>query len=222
MNRFMILLISMFLLLFSACTVLPPVESANQDMPAAPTQAVVDPVQAEQPQSDIPATSAPATQTPAASDGAASQPDTGAAPVQENLTAEEFDARLAQLIEAKDYQALHRMMGEQFVLAGWRSEGAALPPFEAMTQLSQGALGPGATPAVSFGMDASALLEGADPLAFFPPDAVRAFFVDFVGPNDTDQALAIVGRDPVTGQRYWKGLLSGSAWWQRRAGSSAR
>jgi hypothetical protein len=92
------------------------------------------------------------------------------------------------------------------VLAGWRSEGQALSPDDAIAQMSQSALAPVVTPA-AFGVDTAALLEGADPLAFFPPDAVRAFFVDFVGPQTADQALVIVGRDPDTGQRYWKGLL---------------
>jgi hypothetical protein len=217
-----LLLTILMLLLVSACTVMSPTDAATplpeeggqpvQPLPTTPTPDEAPgspaPEHVEVPVSDGGSSGPTPTETmPPVTGGAAPNAGTEGLPRAGNLTDEEFDAQLAQAIERKDFAALRAMMGSQFVLAGWRSEGSPFAPDAAIAQLEQSALASGASPVASFSMDNAALLDGADPLNFFPPDAVRAFFLDFVGPNRSDQALVIIGRDPATGLRYWKGLL---------------
>lgn len=204
MKRTTLILSLLLLLVTTACTVMnpPAVETPAGETPAGETPAVETPAVVE--------TAAPqvitATPTqPSAPEPIKTEDVTPTQPV--GLSAEQFDAALIQAIETKDFAALRGLMGSRFTLAGWRSEGRELSPEAALAELSQTALGSSASPAASTGMDTVALLEGADPLNFFPPDAVRAVYFDFVGANGADQALAIIGRDPVSGMRYWKGML---------------
>ncbi len=210
------LFLSLFLLLFSAaCTVMTELPSTE----VVPTAGVAVPTQAAPVETEAPSPTEEPTEEPAAQPTAEATEEVvvvvpapvlteDVAPTQAGpMKPEDFDTALIQAIEAKDFGKLRGMMGSSFTLAGWRSEGRFLTPEVALSELSQTALGSGATPAASTGVDPSELLEGANPLNFFPPDAVRAVYFDFVGANGTDQALAIIGSDPTTGSRYWKGIL---------------
>ena len=200
----LLLSVLLIMVLTSACSVMfTPGSSTPADSPVVAT------VPAGENTSSAPVTGAPTTAptTEPAVDAAATVAAPPADQPAGTISDEQFDAQLAQAIERKDFAALRAMMGSSFALAYWRSEGLTLSPDQAIEQLNQGPLAPGSTPASAFGMDTTALLEGTDPLAIFPPDAVRAFYLDFVGPAGTDQAIAVVGRDPATGRRYWKGLL---------------
>ena len=126
---------------------------------------------------------------------------------QHGLSGEQFDTALIEALESKDLAKLRGLMGSRFTLAYWRSEGSDLNAEAALAEMSQTVLAGAAMPRASTGIDNAALLEGADPLAFFRPDAARAIFFDFVGQQGTDQALVIIGRDATTGVRYWKGIL---------------
>lgn len=208
MKRIFFLLSTAALALSAACTVM--VSPAS--LPSTPLAAVETP--AGEPPAQLQETPAQPADTaePDAAAGPANQPGPAAQPpvktqAPAGLDGEQFDEALALAVEARDFAALRQLMGSSFVLAGWRSEGQSLSPDDALAQMAQGALAPGSGPAAELGADAAALLDGADPLAFFPPDAVRAFFVDGLGSQGADEALVIVGRDPLTGRRYWKGLL---------------
>lgn len=196
------------MLILSACAAIPAggalVEPTQQIKPAQPVQTTAAPVTLptepdSSPTHSIPQQASGQTAYPAGSP--TSRPSQG------NIGDEAFDQQLAQAIESKDYSKMQSMMGERFILAGWRSEGRELSPEAVIADMRQSAFHPNSTPAAAFGMDTSALLEGADPLAFFPPDAARAFYMMGLGERTTDEALVIVGRDPDTGRRYWKGLL---------------
>lgn len=204
------LTLSLLLLLFaSACSVLPgfnEIAYSTSSDPNAGTP-VVSTIPA---QPNVITATAPApgevvlTPAPVKTEDAA-QPS-GSSPAH-GLSGEQFDTALIAAIESKDFGALRKLMGPRFTLAYWRSEGNEFASDAALAEMSQSVLAAGATPAASTGVDTTALLDGSDPLAYFQPDAARAVYFDFVGPQGTDQALAIIGRDPATGIRYWKGML---------------
>lgn len=189
---------ALLLLTISACTVFAePDPSLPTATPPLPTIAIPD--ASAQPTQAIP--TAPAAQAPTAAPTAA--PIGG----QENLTAADFSDRLITALESKDFAALQSLMGSRFALAFWRSEGSELAPDAAVAMLQQGVLASGAAPAVVTGVDPVSLLEGADPLAFFPPDAVDTLVFERVGQDGQSQALVIIGQDPASGRFYWKGML---------------
>jgi uncharacterized protein YgiM (DUF1202 family) len=70
-------------------------------------------------------------------------------------------------------------------------------------------LAEGSQPAVRFGADVPAILEGADPLAQWGPvaDVVRAVHVMGLGANTAEEAVIVIGRDAVNGRFYWHGIL---------------
>lgn len=189
------------MMILSACAVPPAGEEAAEPIystqPAQPVETSAGP--ASTATQSLPQLNIGQTRDPAGSP--TSQPAQG------DKGDEAFDQELARVIESKDYSKMQSMMGERFILAGWRSEGRELSPEAAIADMQQNAFHPNATPAAAFGMDTRALLEGADPLAFFPPDAVRAFYMMGLGERTADEALVIVGRNPNTGKLYWKGLL---------------
>ncbi len=101
------------------------------------------------------------------------------------------------------------MMRERFAIATWNTQLLELISAEALQQLRQDALAPGASPAVIFGADVPALLEGADPLALWGPvaDPVRALHVMGLGPDADREAVIVIGRDAASRQFYWHGIL---------------
>jgi hypothetical protein len=143
------------------------------------------------------------TQSPVIVEPATPEPVVTQAP----LDGEAFDQALGDALEARDLNQLQALMGSRFLLGGWRSEGSEYSPAEAASELGAGALGAGSSPQVDFSADTAALLGGADPLAFFGPDAVRAFFMQGLGAQGADEGIAIVGRDPASGELYFRGLL---------------
>ncbi len=118
-----------------------------------------------------------------------------------------FDQGLADAIVSQDLPGMRARMGELFVLAYWRSEGRELAPDEALAELQQNFFTHGADPVTDFSIDVSTLLDGSNPLNFFGPHAVRLFHVTGLGPSTGQQGIAAIARDPVSGRRYWRGLL---------------
>jgi hypothetical protein len=120
-----------------------------------------------------------------------------------------FVERLARALEGRDFDALRSMMGERFAIATWNTQLLEFTSEEALQQLRQGALASGASPAVIFGTDVPALLEGADPLALWGPvaDPVRSLYVMGLGPDANQEAVIVIGRDAASRQFYWHGIL---------------
>jgi uncharacterized protein YgiM (DUF1202 family) len=120
-----------------------------------------------------------------------------------------FAERLARALEGRDFTALRALMRERFAIATWNLQLLEFTSAEALDQLRRGALAAGASPAVIFGTDVSALLEGADPLSLWGPVAspVRALHVMGLGQFANQEAVIVIGRDKVSRQFYWHGIL---------------
>jgi hypothetical protein len=118
-----------------------------------------------------------------------------------------FDQGLADAIVSQNLPGMRQRMGEQFILAYWRSEGHELNPDEAIAELKQNYFTSGADPVTDFSIDVSGLLDGSNPLSFFGPDAVRAFHITGLGSGADQQGIAAIARNTLTGRRYWCGLL---------------
>jgi hypothetical protein len=120
-----------------------------------------------------------------------------------------FAEQLAHSLEGSNFDALRSMMRERFAMATWNTQLLEYTSEEALQQLRKGALASGSSPAVIFGTDVPALLEGADPLALWGPNAnpVRALHVTGLGPRANQEAVVVIGRDVDSGQFYWHGIL---------------
>jgi hypothetical protein len=122
---------------------------------------------------------------------------------------EDFDQRLAQAFEGRDFEALRGLMKERFSFAAWDTELQEMTAGEAVERLRTDFLAEGAIPKLQSGTDIVALLGGADPLALWGPAAtpVRAMYAVGLGANGQDEAVLVIARDMGTGQTYWHGLL---------------
>lgn len=123
----------------------------------------------------------------------------------------EFMAKLAAAIERKDFELLSAMiMDGDFAVAYWRSEGLVISADEAVRHMREIYLVEGSQPATRRVVDLRGLLEGADPLQMFGPNAqlVEAFHVSGLGPRAEDEAIMVISRDPATGQNTWYGMLA--------------
>jgi hypothetical protein len=143
---------------------------------------------------------------PAETQVVSTQPDETVSPtvIEDDQT---FGQELADAIVSRDLPGMRALMGARFVLAHWRSEGGELKPDEALAELKQYFFTTGADPVTDFSIDVSTLLDGSNPLSFFGPDAVRAFHVTGLGPDAGQQGIAAIARDPISGRRYWRGLM---------------
>jgi len=128
-----------------------------------------------------------------------------------------YESQLMQALDARDFDAMRGLMGDTFLIAGWRSEGNFYAPEAAIEQLRNSGLSANAVLAFDPKQDLSALLEGADPFAFIPPDVVNpsAMFVSGWGLEGGDDAILYLA-DRGDGSRYWYGVLSalGGFIWQ--------
>jgi uncharacterized protein YgiM (DUF1202 family) len=208
-----LLIISILLILIlSACNI----EGAPSTAPLGEAPLVEAPL-AEAPDAEAPA--ALPTQTTAAAEPAApAEPamDPNVEPVvepaqeatREVFSDEAFQLQLANTIESKDLGTLKFMMGERFSFLSWNTELLEVSNTEAMERLSGELLVSGAEPAVIFGTDLAALLGGEDPLAQWGPiaNAVRGMHVMGLGPNATNEAVFMTGRD-ANGYYYLHGVI---------------
>jgi hypothetical protein len=138
----------------------------------------------------------------------ASRP-TGEVPPMASLDDERFDLQLTQAVESLDFEAMRSLMRERFAVAIWNTELREYSAEEAIQWLGQFILTPGSTPAVKFGTDLVALLEGSDPSSLWGPAAspVRGMHVTGLGENAANQAILVIGRDEAAEQLYWHGIL---------------
>jgi hypothetical protein len=100
-------------------------------------------------------------------------------------------------------------MRERFSIATWETSLMEYTSEEALQLLQEGALAEGSVPAVRFGTDVAALLDGTDPLSLWGPVAspVRAVHVEGLGPGGGEEAVLVIGRDEAAGRYYWHGIL---------------
>ncbi len=121
-----------------------------------------------------------------------------------------FGDQLMQALERRDFAQLQGLMGDAFMIAGWRSEGTAHTPEQAVEQLQNTYLGQDTTLVFDPYKDLVALLDGTDPLSILGPDVAepRAMFVSGWGLEGQDQAILYIAHR-ADGTQYWYGILLG-------------
>lgn len=183
-----------------------PTSAAAQTATPAPSATSALPT-AEAP-TDTP-TAVSATATPVAATSLPAPTSSATATTTAALDVDAFAGELMQAVVDHDYDRLQLLMGSAFVIAGWRSEGAAFSPSQAVEQLRSNYIPPSSSPVFHLGQALPALLEGADPLELWGPDvdAVRGLFVTGLGPKGQDEAILIIALTPG-GQPYWHALLN--------------
>lgn len=110
-------------------------------------------------------------------------------------------ARLDAALRSKDYAALAGLMADPFQIGFYRSQGLVLAPVEAIEQLRQTYLGPGAAQ-VSFRVDARKVLADRVSLG---PDIVHVVYSYGWGKEKNDDAFLLIGN--VGGRARWVGML---------------
>ncbi|HEX2980605.1 MAG TPA: hypothetical protein VHO48_10120, partial [Anaerolineaceae bacterium] len=208
-----------FTLILSACSVLPGVTVApgsSETTPLAlPTlgQASAGAGVASTPTAPMPTAASPSTQMPSAQPAPTNPPVVEPQPVVSQPTFQpptttpladlnDFSTQLAAALEARDLSTLRSLMGDQFAFAAWNASLTVIDSDDAIQNLSQDRLAPGAQPVVRFGTDLVQLLSGTDPLSLWGPvdQVVRAFHVMGLGPLAADEAVVVIGRSPATGR----------------------
>jgi len=114
-------------------------------------------------------------------------------------------ARLEQALTARDFDALKALMGEQFVIGYWRSEGVTLTPDEAIAELRRTQLGTGTNLVFS---DVPNLPEVTLPRNIGPGLALaESVFVRGWHPDGKGEAILLIARTG-DGKLHWHGLMS--------------
>ena len=140
---------------------------------------------------------------------------TAATPTEQPATAvpaiQAFEAQLIQAMERRDFAQMQGLMGEAFMIAGWRSEGTAYAPERAIVQLKTNYLGSDTNLVFDLNKDPMAVLDGMDPFAILGPDVMQpsALFVSGWGVNGDDEAILYIA-DRADGIPYWYGVLFAS------------
>lgn len=109
--------------------------------------------------------------------------------------------RLDRGVSTKDYAALQTMMADPFQLGFYKAEGSSLAPADAIQQLRDSYLGPGA-PRLDFSVDARKLLGERVGLG---PDVVHVVYSPGWGPEKNDDAFLFIGN--ANGRARWSGML---------------
>lgn len=126
-------------------------------------------------------------------------------------TVDEFADTLIAALVKRDYPQLQSMMGTPFTIAGWQSEGSALPPGVAIAQLRNVYL---RQPQITFNSteNLTALLNGTDPLKLWGADvkAVKGIYVTGLGNDGKAEAILIIAQRPDQ-TPYWHGMLVAAA-----------
>lgn len=120
-----------------------------------------------------------------------------------------FTQAVTNAIVSRDDAAMRHAMHDRFTLAYWQSEGSEVSAGEAIEVMRRSLFVPGSDPVTDVSIDVSGLLGGGDPLLLFGPqsNAFKAFHVTGLGADAAGEAIAVLSRDPATGQPYWHGLL---------------
>lgn len=118
-----------------------------------------------------------------------------------------FDQRLVGALDARDYEDLKRMMGDDFLIGYWQSEGATYSSDEAIEQMRVSLLASDAPIRAESDRDLVALL-GMDPAAILGPEVpeVSAVLVSGMGTQVGSEAILFITARPEGGWQ-WYGLL---------------
>lgn len=116
-----------------------------------------------------------------------------------------FELQLQNALGARDPAALQALMGPDFLLGYWRSEGSTLPAGEATAQILTNLLNPVAAPVLgplpdTFGFDPASMVYNSD------DQFAHAAFSSGWGPDGRGEALLVVARRP-DGSLYFHSLL---------------
>lgn len=113
-------------------------------------------------------------------------------------------ARLEQALLAWDFDALKALMGEQFVIGYWRSEGVTLTPDAAIAELRRTQLGSSASIALGELPDLPAVIlpETLEPGV----DLARAAFATGWGADGKGEAIVLLGR-AADGRVFWHSVI---------------
>lgn len=120
----------------------------------------------------------------------------------------DFQTALLNAIINRDYAAMQSMMGNPFTIAGWRSEGRALPPAQAIEELRVTYLPPTGYVYYELNEDLASLLDGSDPLTMWGTSVEAVGAVRFTGwgTDGNTEAIIIIARRP-DGSYYWHAVL---------------
>jgi len=110
-------------------------------------------------------------------------------------------ASLDAAVRAKDYTALQAAMGDSFQITAGAAGSITLTPAQAVAQLRQSYLGPGA-PRLDFSVDGRARLGARTQLG---SDVIHVVYSAGWGTQRTDEAFLLIGN--VAGQARWVGLV---------------
>lgn len=117
---------------------------------------------------------------------------------------------LAQAVIARDYATLDSLIGEQFRLGLWQSEGRVLDPEEALAELEEIYVGPAADITFDTVSDVRDLL-GEDYLALWGPDVtvLDVLYARGLGEEGTAEAMLALGKEDFAGESplVWLGML---------------
>jgi hypothetical protein len=109
---------------------------------------------------------------------------------------------LEKAVRAKDYAALEKLIGDRFRISFYKADGeVTLTLSEALAQLQQGYLGPGAA-WLDFSVNARALLGDR---VTFGPEVIHVVYSPGWGANQDDDAFLLIG--DVRGRARWVGML---------------
>lgn len=141
------------------------------------------------------------------------QPTPTAAPTAVPTTAAQnlanFEQDLVKAVSDRDYAQMQSMMGDNFLVAGWMSEGGFNTPEQAINFFKTGdSVSEKRLLVADPKKDVKALL-GLDPFSMVNPAAnvVAALFISNWGTYGKDEALFYIAQKPDGGY-YWYGLLA--------------
>jgi inhibitor of cysteine peptidase len=122
-----------------------------------------------------------------------------------------FLNQLRETVQRRDAIQLPTLLGNTFMLAGWRSEGTAYAPDAAVEQLLTNYVGQDTVLKFDANKDLSALLGGSDPLTILRADVfgVNAIYASGWGLTGQDEVILYLAPRP-DGSPYWYGVLIGS------------
>lgn len=116
----------------------------------------------------------------------------------------DFESQLQAALTQRDAEGLRSLMGEQFIVAYWQSEGASISSDEAVTQILNSHIG--ANNYLDFQEFQN--IPAFDPKMFVGPDVelAKAIYVYGWGLDGRGDALLFVSRRP-DGSFFWQGLM---------------
>ncbi len=122
---------------------------------------------------------------------------------------EAFGRQLAEVVQARDFNAMQSLMGSSFSFVTMDTSLYAYSADESLNLLRQAAFAGGSAPVLRFDADVAAILGGRDPLGEWGPVAqpVRAVFVSGLGSDGQGEGVLVIARSPDTGGFYWLGIL---------------